>query len=71
MFCLWFGWTHAIGGGGAQVLHEMANVPDFYSGAPKVFAENRKTLNGRLPLEDSSDFDDPVLVLIVMMRSIV
>ena len=28
--------------------------------------ENQKTLNGRLPLEDSSDFDDPVLVLIVM-----
>ena len=26
----------------------------------------KKTLNGRLPLEDSSDFDDPVLVLIVM-----
>ena len=33
--------------------------------------EKTKTLNGRLPLEDSSDFDDPVLVLIVMMRSIV
>ena len=33
--------------------------------------EKPKTLNGRLPLEDSSDFDDPVLVLIVMMRSIV
>ena len=28
--------------------------------------EKTKTLNGRLPLEDSSVFDDPVLVLIVM-----
>ena len=28
--------------------------------------EKPKTLNGRLPLEDSSVFDDPVLVLIVM-----
>ena len=28
--------------------------------------EKRKTLNGPLPLEDSSDFDDSVCVLIVM-----
>ena len=28
--------------------------------------EKPKTLNGRLTLEDSSVFDDPVLVLIVM-----
>ena len=28
--------------------------------------EKPKTLNGRSPLEDSSVFDDPVLVLIVM-----
>ena len=33
--------------------------------------EKPKTLNGRLPLEDSSVFDDPVLVLIVMTWSIV
>ena len=30
-----------------------------------------KTLNGRLPFEDSSDFDDSVCVLIVMTRSII
>ena len=40
----------------------------------EVYAEvyaDLLTLNGRLPLEDSSVLDDPVLVLIVMMRSIV
>ena len=33
--------------------------------------EKPKTLNGRLPLEDSSVFDDSVLVLIVMTWSII
>ena len=45
------------------------------SPSPPSVAENilkkLKTLNGRLPLEDSSDFDDPVLVFIVMTWSIV
>ena len=36
-------------------------TPDWY----------HQTLNGRLPLEDSSVFDDPVLVGIVMTRSII
>ena len=39
-------------------------------GRPRPRVENsskyHQTLNGRLPLEDRSDFDDPVLVLIVM-----
>ena len=30
-----------------------------------------ETLNGRLPLEDSSDFDDSVCVFIVMTRSFI
>ena len=35
------------------------------------FEKKRQTLNGRLPPEDSSVFDDSVWVLIVMTRSII
>ena len=36
-----------------------------------LFQKKVETLNGRLPLDDSSDFDDSVCVLIVMTRSII
>ena len=42
--------------------------PQAHQTVPPVAKKNQKnqTLNGRLPLEDSSDFDDSACVLIVM-----
>ena len=43
----------------------------FFAALTSKQQQKVETLNGRLPLEDSSDFDDSVCVLIVMTRSII
>ena len=56
----------------AQILRNShSSVHSFVRPFVRSFVEKSKTLNGRLPLEDSSDFDDSVCVLIVTARSIV
>ena len=57
----------------AELNNLSASVPhiDFTMRAANTFRLFRLTLNGRLPLQNSSDFDEKVCVLIALTSSVV